>query len=69
MLKYFIRKFTQYTWKQPKGGRNIQVTKYSGVTGGQIFICELYKLEYLAVYPFSVKLVLVSGPLFSMYSF
>lgn len=55
MSKHLIHTFTQHKWKKAKGGQNTQFTKYSSVTRGQIFICELYKLEYLAVYSFSVK--------------
>jgi len=69
MSKYFIHKFTQYNLKKTKGGQNIQVRKYSSVTRGQILICERYKLEYLAVYLFSVKIVLISSNLFSVYTF
>lgn len=41
--------------EESKKGSEDQVTKYSGVTWGQIFICELYNLEYLAGYSFTVS--------------
>lgn len=69
MSKYFTHKFTLYKWKKTKRGQNSQVTKHSGVTRGHILIWQLYMLECLADYPFSVKIVLISGHSFSVYSF
>lgn len=55
--------------EESKKGSEDQTTKYSGVTWGQIFIftTQLCNLEYLALYSFTVRTVLISDNLFSEY--